>query len=178
MLIWLIIFIIAVIVFGIVSSEIDSWILATFTLLFGLIGLEYLFNMPVWETIRDNPFLIVIYVVLYIFIGIFYSYVWKFPEYIKEHTTAIQREYDNFKKHAGEKGSFANYLNSDYYEFSAKDKISEITTWTLSWPFSLLWELSRKPAKWVFSEVWKVVSKKFEIRARNIANKLNIKDKI
>lgn len=150
---WFILFTIAVIALGIFASEIESFAGGTGTFIIGLVSLQWWFGIPVWQSIVDNPLSVVLYLVIYTIVGAAYTLLWRWPEFLRDNAKVITNDYDRFMKH-NIGSSKEDFVASDSYPFPVKKYATHIYTWMLTWPFSLLWELSRKPIRYVYRVVY------------------------
>lgn len=169
------VFLLAVIVIGIVASERDSFFLGTVTMIGAAIGLDVLFDVPVWDTIKTNPWMAVIYVIAYVLAGSAYTGMWEWPEYIRSKSSYIKSAYDEWAARQKRNNCDADhelFLNSDAYTFKARKNKQRLAAWVLLWPFSMAWALSHRPAMWMFNQVYTVLGEMFENVSRRTARKI------
>lgn len=160
---WFFVFVMAFLVVGIVSAEVGSSVLGTFTFLLGLLGLEFLFGVPVIDTVIDNPATLVVLFIVYAVVGALYTLLWRWPEFLREHNQDIVDGY-NHKRRQYPDGEYTykDYVTSYDYKYSASRHADPIIAWMVTWPFSLVWELARKPVKFVSTQVYNLTKDAFE----------------
>jgi len=168
---WFIIFSIIFIIGGIFASEIENFIVGTATFLLGLASLQWLFHVPVWQSIIANPVSVLFYLVLYVILGTIYTLIWRWPEYIRDNSKHINELHARFNKHYPD-SSIQYFFESTYNEYSASNCKEEIATWIITWPFSLLWELARKPIKYISRAIYSMVSNLFDHVGRTVTSKV------
>lgn len=154
------------------ANSVDSFILGCAVIFISLIVAQFWFAIPVWATIAANPFMILIYGLLYGAIGAVYTALWRLPNFIKKNSDNIQNDYKSWKQdrlswnskaHNETKDtSFETFLNSDYYNYSVKQNKDRVASWVLLWPTSLTWELIHKPFVFLWDNVYYGLGKVFE----------------
>lgn len=167
---WFITFLILFIVGGIFASEIESFYVGSVLYLASLAALQLFFDIPVWQSIVDNPFFVVLYLVLYTVAGSIFTLLWMWPEYIRESASKLNRCYLDFIRHYPE-GTKEEFLDSSDYPFNVSEYKQTIATWILLWPFALAWELLRKPTKYTYKLVYAALGKSFETVGKKVANR-------
>ena len=157
----------------IISAEIENFSIGTATFIVGLVGLQWLFHVPVWESIVANPLSVLLYVALYTIAGSVYTLLWRWPEFIRENASKIEHEYQRFvEKHPTLYSPKDEFFSSNYYDFKASKHTHRFATWMLTWPFSMAWELARKPAKYIFTAVYNLLGDAFEKVGRSVTNRI------
>jgi hypothetical protein len=171
-----IIFISASLVVGIVASESDNAIFSTAVILGFFAALELLFSVPIWAAVSANPLTIILALLGYLVAGAVYALVWRWPEYLRNNSDVIKSDY---KRYVREKGgdNVDDFLNDNYYNsYSASKNSNYIANWVMSWPLSLLWELARKPAIWIWRNAYTLLANYFEaISKKTVKNVLKNK---
>lgn len=165
------------IVAGVVAAETDSALASGVTFILGLLVLNYGFNISVLSVLAANPLWIVGYIILYIGAGALYTALWRWPEYIRKNKEKILDIYSRWaaKKGGAEDNSFEAFMDSSDYRFNASQHKERLGTWVGMWPFSLFWELLRKPASWIWNTAYKSLGTLFQRIGRNTARKLHDK---
>lgn len=160
---------------GILSAEMDSAIMSVATFIIGLIVLQWGFGVSVWASFIANPLLAIGAVIFYIAIGTAYTAVWKWPDFIRKNKNNIMRAYNDWARTLkdNEDNSFEAFLNTSYYEYNASDHKERLATWTGMWPFSFIWDMSRRPAIWLWNQLYKNLGNIFENIGKKTARKLH-----
>jgi hypothetical protein len=173
--IWVVLGLIVFVVAGIVSAEMDSAFAALVTMVIGAVILEYGMGIGMWAALVAHWPWIFAGMVLYVAVGGLYTVVWRWPEFIRKHksdiTSAYARWASNLK--TGSNNSFDAFLDSKEYDFNARDHAERLTTWVVLWPFSLIWELARKPAFWLGKTVYHSLGNTLQRVGRNTARKIH-----
>ena len=160
---WFFMFVIAVVCIGIIATEVGSSLLGTVTFVLALLGMEYLFDIPIFDTVLDNPLVLVGLFLVYTIVGSIYTLLWRWPEFLRENKNDILDAYEYKRKQSKtEPFTFEDYVTSYDYKYSAKRFVDPIIAWIVTWPFSLVWELARKPVKFVSSQAYQLTSTAFE----------------
>ena len=174
---WFAIFVLLIFILGIATSEFDSFFGGMITLIIGLLGLDFIFGYPIIQSIIGNPLIILLSGAIYIAIGSAYTAIWKWPDYIRSKSDNIESNYKSWKKRRlsdNEPCTFEDFLESDGYSYYvASNNKNKLSTWVLMWPFSMFWEVSRKPAIWAFNTSYKMLGNMFEIVGKNTARKIH-----
>lgn len=154
--IWALLGIAVFLILGFFSAETDSAILATGTFLIGILLLEFAFGVGILSAMVTSPFVAVGVVFAHIIIGALYVVVWRWPEYIREHSDSINSAYESWaaKRNSNQSNSFDDFLESSSYKFNAWQNKERLGVWVGLWIFSLTWELSRKPAIWMWDTLY------------------------
>ncbi len=176
---WFAIFMLAFIVIGIIANEMDSFWMGAATLLIGLVGMQFLFAVPVWASIFANPLMLLLYAAVYVAIGSIYTGMWSWPNYIREHEDRIKMsygEYRNRNKRDGIEVTFDDFLDSGSYDYKASNHKDRLAAWVLMWPFGLLWDLMHRPARWIWNTVYSGLGRVFEDVSKRTARKIHSGD--
>mgnify|MGYP000025694606 CR=1 FL=1 len=160
---------------GILSAEMDSALMSVATFIIGLLVLQFGFGVSVWAAFVANPLVAIGAVILYVAIGAAYTAVWKWPDFIRKNKDKIMRQYNDWARHQNdnEDNSFEAFLDSSYYEFDASDHKERLGTWTGMWPFSFIWDMSRRPAIWLWGKLYKSLGDLFQNIGKRTARKLH-----
>lgn len=183
--IWFGIFLLAFLAVGIVVSEYDNFAMGTFTLIAGLSLLQWVFDVPVWAAIVSNPFIVILFAIVYIACGSFYTGFWRFPNFVSKNKLKIQLAYESWIKNSNPSASkeeytdklrseqkFEEFLDSPSYPMSASSNKNRLASWVLMWPFALLWELSHKPAIWLWEAIYYNLGEVFQQASKKAARKI------
>jgi hypothetical protein len=169
----LLIFIVA----GIFASEMDSAMMSVATFVIGLITLEYGFGLGIWSMITGNFLVLIGFIILFVAVGAAYTALWRWPEYIRTNKDSIMEKYARWSRglRPSDDNSFDSFLDSSDYTFNASQHKERLGVWVGMWPFSLFWELLRKPAIWLWNNVYASLGEMFQKIGRNTARKLHDK---
>jgi hypothetical protein len=173
--IWAILGLIVFLIAGVISAEMDSAFAALVTLVIGGVVLEWAMGISLWAALIAHWPWIFSGMVLYVAAGGLYTVVWRWPEYIRKHKADIMTTYSRWAANikAGGNNSFDAYLDSKDYEYNASTHAERLSTWVILWPFSLSWELARKPAFWLGKTVYHSLGNTLQRVGRNTARKLH-----
>jgi hypothetical protein len=161
---------------GILSAEMDSALLSVATFVIGLLTLQFGFEIAVWSAFVANPLLAVGAVIIYVALGAVYTAVWKWPDYIRKNKERIMSSYNDWARKKNQNNadnSFEAFLDSDSYEYSASDHKERLATWTGMWPFSFVWDVSRRPAIWLWEVVYTSLGEAFQRISKRTARKIH-----
>lgn len=167
-----IIFLLVALAVGIFAAETDNFIFTTATIIATFTGLELFFAVPVWATIVANPTTLILFVFIYTAIGAAYTAIWRWPEFLKENSDNIHKQYDRYTK-SNEDATLDNFLQSNVYNtYSASNRKAHLANWVLAWPLSLLWELSRKPVVWLWNNIYTILGNLFDRIAKRVTKNI------
>lgn len=172
---WLAIFMLAFVVVGVIANELDSFFMGAATLLVGFVGLQWIFGLPIWQTVAANPFVLILYVAVYVAIGALITGLWSWPNYIREHADNIKyafEEHVRAQKRGGHEVTFDQFLVSISYPYKASKNKDRLAAWVLMWPFGLLWDLIHRPARWIWNVAYFGLGDVFETISKNTARKV------
>jgi hypothetical protein len=167
---WFILFLILFIAIGIFASELESFAVGAVVYLASLTILQWIFEVPVWQSILANPLAVILYLVLFVTAGAVFTLIWMWPEFIRESASKLNHRYVDFIKRYPT-GTKEEFLDSEYYPFNVYEYKQTIATWILTWPFALTWELLRKPTKYTYTLLYNALSTSFETIGRRTATK-------
>jgi hypothetical protein len=172
MSILLTIFIIVALIIAIVAAESDNFIFTTATMLATFAALQLLFGVPVWGAIVANPLNIILFTVLYVAAGAAYTAVWRWPEFLRERSHKIKDSYESWAaKHPTL--IMADFKESyDYSSYKAGNNADKLANWVLAWPFSMVWELARKPAIMLWKVTYDVLGTMFTRIGHHVTDKI------
>ncbi len=130
---WFLTFIGFIFLLGILSSELDNFVLGVATFILALAGAQFLFDMPVWSTIVDNPFSLVLFLFIFNSAGALYTAFWMWPEFLRENSQSIMEGFKYAKEsHNSSVKTFDEYLDSPYYKFKASRHKERLATWIIT----------------------------------------------
>jgi len=160
---------------GIVASEMDSAIMSVATFVIGLLTLQYGFGFGIWAMISSNPLWAFGFILLYVAAGAAYTALWRWPEFIRNNNAELMRDYSDWANRLedSEDNSFDAFLDSDSYRFNAWQHKERLGTWVGMWPFSAAWELSRKPAIWIWNTAYASLGNLFQNVGRRTARNIH-----
>jgi len=163
---------------GVLSIETDSMLMSVATIIIGALTLQFGFNIAIWSFVAANFILLMSLLFLYAGVGAVYTAIWRWPEYIRMNKVHVMHNYTTWSRlrpKTGSDNSFDTFLNSDAYEFNAGSHKERLANWVIMWPFSMSWEIARKPTKWIYKTLFSVLGDMFQSishrTARNIHNK-------
>lgn len=156
---WFFVFMIFIIGLGIVAESFDSLLGATITFIITLMGLQFLFGIPVWASIAANPLVLVLVLAMYIATGLCYAIIYKYPHFLKNNEDDIKREWNKFSNQT-EPATKEDFMNSSYYiRYTPSQNADRITAWVVLWPWGLLWDLISKPTTWLYNNIYSLAGK-------------------
>jgi hypothetical protein len=169
--------IIIMIVAGIFAAEMDSGFIAAATFVIGLLTLEFGFGIGVWAMISGNFLWFFAFALLYAALSSAFVGFWRWPEYIRNNHDRIMNAYMEWSRTRKntQDNSFDAFMDSDSYKFKVRMHKERIGTWAAMWPWSLAWELSRKPAIWIWNTMYTSLGEALEKIGRNTARKIHDK---
>lgn len=172
-----ILFLIIAIIAGIVAAESDNFFFSTGVIISFFAALEWLFAIPIWATIVTNPLTVIMLLLGYLVVGSVYTMIWRWPEYLRYKSPAIRTDFARLLRDK-KVATIEEYMElHDYkHHYSASSNKDYIANWVLAWPFSMTWELSRKPAIWVWNNMYRVLANSFERIGKLVTARI-LKDK-
>ena len=177
--IWLGLFALLSLVLLVVSIEKDNSALGSAVLVITFAIAEFGFNIPIWDSIVANPFILIFYLIVYIAVGSLYATLWRLPNFLRKNSSSIQADYNNWKK-ANQWGSdnnkrdvsFDAFLNSSSYQYKVKNSKDRIASWVMLWPAGVLWELMHKPFRWIWDTTYRGLGNALERVNHDTARKI------
>lgn len=178
------------------ASETDSFLVGIGVILIAWAVGEWVFGIPILASIIANPFMLIVYAVLYIAVGSIYTRLWKLPNFVKKNSDRIQSDYASWKDTKTRRNdmdwrdkargmiqgeveekeqvdvSFETFLNSSSYEYSVRNNKDRVASWVMLWPASITWELSHKPFIWAWEQVYYGLGRVFEKANHDMARKI------
>jgi hypothetical protein len=153
---WFFCFVALVFALGIISAEFDSTFGGIVTMFMLLFGGQFLFDIPIWQTIVDKPILILFAIVVYISLGVIYTVAYRFSRWLNSRSVEIKSNWNSFSKlyerdHKGEYPSGDEFRNSlSYSKFKPSANADLITTWIMLWPWAVFWDLCNRPIRYAY----------------------------
>lgn len=161
-------------VLQILAAEFENTAFSLASFFITLTVLE-IFGVPIWATILAHPISVFTMLLLYILIGVFYSALYSWPNYIDANASKIERGYKNWKN-VYKTGNFEGYVSSADYPFIASDHKNKIISWMITWPFAATWELSHKPITKLWDTAYTLSGKLFNAVSHKRASRYKIDD--
>jgi hypothetical protein len=176
---WGVMLLLVAAIFLVYSAENDAGFLGTMIVLGTAVSAQFLFDVPVWQTIVNEPLTLVLGLVLYMLVGVAYTCVWAWPDFIRGNGLRIANTYNSWvagikrlKNDENKDTTFGAFLkSSDYREYTAARNKSRLGTWVFLWPFSLAWVLARRPAIALWDITYDFMGKTFDRIGKNTAEK-------
>lgn len=182
---WFFLFVIFILAAGILCAEFNNFFGAGATLVGLAAGSQFLFGIPVWSSIIENPFLVIVGIVAYAAIGMFYAIVFRYADYLRKNKHNIRAAWGDFqvsyKKGHGEDSNptreeFRKSLQ--YRDFTPSYNSEKITAWVMMWPWAVFWDLCHKPVRWVYNNMYSFAGRMLDAVGARISDKiLNEKEK-
>lgn len=165
--------IVSLIIFAglIYSVETDSFTLGSGILIVGLLTLDLVLGVPIWEAIVANPLVIVVFIAAYVAAGSAYAYFWKVPEFLDKNSNRIKEDFKDWSK-SHKSTDYDEFLNSSRYRYSIKSNIDRVATWVMLWPAGVAWELSHKPIRWIWNKTYYGIGELLESKNRSKARQI------
>lgn len=172
--VWFALFVLAALISLIVSIENDSFFLGTAALIIIAGIAQFVFGIAVLATIIANPLATLFFVVFYIALGAAYAGFWRLPDFVNSRSEEIEKAFIYFSKHSKDKSvSHDEFLNSTEYEkFTVRYNKDAVASWVLLWPAGIIWELSHKPVRWIWNQVYYGLGESFEKLNRRAVSKV------
>lgn len=171
-----IIFVLAALAVGILAAESENWVFTTITIISTFAALELFFKLPIWATILANPISILLFIFMYVALGAAYTAIWRWPEALRDSARRIEDSYALYAKNCKNPSKKEFMSSAAYFSFTASANKNRLANWVLAWPLSLLWELARKPAIWVWNTAYDILGNLFERIGKRVTNNI-LKDK-
>ena len=194
-LFWIAVFAIVFLAAGVITTVYSNALFSTIVLSLFVLSVFYFSGIDISE-MYNYPFEIFTIIASYFAIGVAYTIIWRWGEYISEKIPSIRRHFADYKYNdefkSWLKGSsrntdnsattpltseleFEHYMNSKYYasKWSPSANKRILYVFIMMWPFDMFWELARKPIKYVFNYIVKNIS----LVLNSISNRIIAKNK-
>ena len=176
---WFFLFVIAIFACGIWSAETDNMFGGALTLLALAAGAQFLFGIPVFGAILANPLLLIVGVVAYIGIGLAYAVMYRYADYLRRHAYQIKMKWSEFQlSHQKTHGKDTTPTRSDfrnsysYQEYAPKYNADRIAAWVMMWPWAVFWDLSHKPLRFVYNNMYTLAGKALDRVGARVSEKI------
>jgi len=176
---WFFLFVLAIFACGILSAETDNMFGGAITLVLLAIGADVLFGYPVFSLILANPLLLIVGVVAYIAVGLAYAVMYRYADFLKRRAGDIKMKWGDFqisyKKEHGKdatptRDQFRN--SSTYTEFTPKYNADRIAAWVMMWPWAVFWDLSHKPLRFMYNNMYTFAGKALDRVGARVSDKI------
>lgn len=182
---------IAIIIF-LICVAYESPGFATLSFIASLAAAEFIFGLPVIDTIKAQPLSIVAFAAVYLLAGIAWSIPkWWFhvrnlrDEYLEAIQKFLDQEGANIKAEdfdfEGELGDHWSSYNAPYWDNKIPPRASEnksrILTWVLYWPFSMVWTIIDEPFRRAFTMVFERIRGLYQRISESAFSDVPIKSK-
>lgn len=178
--VWFALFFLLFVGFGIFSSEINSLAAGVTTFVVGLMSMDLIFGVPIWEQIVSNPLIVLLFLVLYVIAGSAYAVLCRWTRLIQSNSDRIDRKFYHWKQNQSRNGDpidFDSFLESTDYPYKASDHKEKIAAWIMLWPFGVLWDLMHRPARWIYHTLYQMLGSSLDRVSKNIARSMHGKNK-
>jgi hypothetical protein len=160
---WFILFVVAVFSGGLWASYTEEpfWAVATFAITIFISSA--VFKFPSLSMILENPFLLVLFALVFVSCGALYTVLVKYPRYLREKSTTINDKYSVFlskNKKDNTAESKEEFMDSpEYKQFMPMNNKARITNWMMMWPWGVSWDLLNRPIVWIYNESYNLIGK-------------------
>jgi|TARA_R110000851_G_scaffold139771_1_gene276968 hypothetical protein len=177
---WFFLFVIAIFACGIWSAEYDNMFGGTFTLLALAAGAQFLFGIPVYQTILANPLLLVVGVVAYIGVGLAYAVMYRYADYLRFRADHIKMKWGEFQIEYKKTNDLDDSVPTrdefrksyQYREYTPSSNADRIAAWVMMWPWAVFWDLSHKPLRWVYNNMYSLAGKALDRVGAKVSDKI------
>ena len=172
--VWFALFVLAALVALIVSIENDSFLLGTAALIIIAGIAQFIFGVAILTSIITNPFATLFFAVFYTALGAAYAGFWRLPNFISTRSQEIEKAFIYYSKNIKDREvTHEEFLDStEYAPFTVSRNKDAVASWVLLWPAGVIWELSHKPVRWAWNQVYYGLGKSFEKLNRKAAAKV------
>lgn len=172
--VWFALFVLVALVALIISIENDSFFLGTAALIIIAGIAQFVFGIAVLATIVANPLATLFFILFYIALGAAYAGFWRLPDFVNSHSEEIEKAFIYFSKvQLNREVTHEEFLDSTQYApFTVSHNKEVVASWVLLWPAGVFWELSHKPIRWVWNQVYYGLGESFEKLNRKAASKV------
>lgn len=172
--VWLALFMLVCLVAMIISIENDSFFMGSVSILVTAGVSQFVFGIPVLSSIVYNPFLAIFFLIFYTAVGSAYAAFWRLPNFLQNRQTDIEDEFLRYSKDSNVlTPNTEDFMNSSYYKrFTVSHNKDAVASWVLLWPVGMLWELSHKPIRWIWNQVYYGLGDAFEKINRRTTTKI------
>jgi hypothetical protein len=177
--VWLALFLLVAFIALAFSIEADSFFAGSVLLVIFAGIAQFIFDIAILSYIAANPLLTIFALIFYAAIGIAYAAFWRLPIFVDKNAEYIKNEYVIFcKANEGHDTSFEAFTTSyRYRQFTVAYNKDAVASWVLLWPIGVLWELSHKPIRWLWSMLYSGIGSSLEKINTNAAAKIIQKTK-
>lgn len=135
---------------GVLATEFDILLIATANVFLTVFTLDLLLDMNIWGLVTANPLVTVALAIGYIFVGVGYALLIKYPRFLKRSAYQIECEWKSYCK-TTEEPSEDEFRDSVYFLRYTLAKISDkVAAWTIMWPSGVVWDLINRPVRMVY----------------------------
>lgn len=172
---WFFLFVMAVLVGGVIVSEMDSFFAGTITFILTLSGFQ-LFGYPIFASILGNPIFLLIFLAIYVAAGSAYAVFYRYPRFLKKSDDDIKERYRNYlrsERLEDNDEAFEAFMDSaEYAKYRPGRNKDAIANWVLMWPWSLFWDLLHRPIIWVYNNAYIGIGQALDRVGKNITRKI------
>ncbi len=169
---WFFLFVVFVLIAGIVSNEMDSFFGGGLTLVMLAGGSQFLFGIPVWSSIVANPFLVILGIVVYTAIGIAYGVFIRYAEFLNDNADRIKSHWNEYRRD-NPNATTEDFRKSSYYRnYTPSFNADKIVLWVTLWPWGALWDLSHKPIRYVYNNLYGLTGRLLDAVGARISDRI------
>lgn len=168
---WFFVFVVFVLGLGIVSNEFDSFFGGAVTLVVLAAGAQA-FDVPVWQSIVANPLLVIVGLLVYTAIGIIYAVYIRYANFLHKRADDIKSSWKRFQQNNPKTTHDDFRRSSEYKQYTPAYNATKIMSWCMMWPWGVLWDLSHKPVRWIYNNMYSVTSHLLERVSNRISDKI------
>lgn len=172
---WFFLFMVAVLVGGVIVSEMDSFFAGTVTFVLTLAGLQ-MFGYPILASILGNPIFLLIFLGIYVAAGSAYAVFYRYPRFLKKNDTHIKDRYKQYLRSQSlvdNDEAFDAFVDSpDYSKYRPGNNKDAIANWVLMWPWALFWDLLHRPIIWAYDNMYVGIGAALERVGKSVTRKI------
>jgi len=169
---WFFLFVVFIAAFGIFAAEIDSAFAGTITLVLLAVGAQFLFSIPVWQSIVANPFLVIVGIAVYIAIGLAYGVMFRYADFLRKNSDSITRSWKSFQKDRPQATTSEFRKSYEYRDFTPSYNSDRIAAWVMLWPWAAFWDLCHKPIRWAGRSVYRLAGNMLDRVGEKVSDKI------
>lgn len=138
------------------SYEADNALGSLIGLILYAAVLQWVGGVPVWQSIVENPFTLVVILATYMAIGLLYGVFWKWRRYCASKADEIKKGLKEFEKYASSDEAADGFERSYHNPVKPSAHAERITNWIVFWPFGVIWTLLHDPVMWLGRETYRL----------------------
>lgn len=155
------------ILIGTLANTVEEFFIAPVIAFLIYLGVfQFVFDVPIFQSIRDNGFMLIVYLFGYAVIGSAFTGFWKLPNKLHHSKGKAATMYAGYLRDHKLPDTPENRTkfksNTTYNHLHPRNLLDDLFVWVLLWPFVMTVDVLTKPIAWAWNNGYALLGKWFD----------------